>query len=533
MGPELALAVASIPPDPADPPDPQRPADSGRPAPGNRVLLVISAVIGVALLLPLVVLAIDARDAGWAEISSVLFRARSLTLLEHTVVLAVLVTALAAAIGTAAAWFTERTDLPGRRFWTVLIVLPVAMPDFVVGYAWHTLAPTMDPLTAATLVMTLSTYPLVYLPVAASLRRSDPALEETARGLGVSRTAVFFRVTFPLLRPALVGGALIVVLALLAEYGAFEILRFQTFTTEIFTEFQFNPNGAAALSIPLVLLGLVVLLAESRLPRGVPAARPSTRRASPVPLARSAPAVATGFGVLVALAVAVPVGTLLYWMARSQHSTLPAEATLGQATLSTIAYCAGGALVSVVLALPIAFLTARTGRRLARAIQRSTYTAQALPGVVIALCLVFFAIHFAFPLYESSTLLVIAYGIMCFPLALSCVTTSVAGLPQLLTDMGRSLGRSAPFVFARVTLPLIAPGVIAAFCLVFLTSTTELTATLVLAPLDVQTLTTQFWAFQSESSYGAAAPYGLVLVAISAIPGALLALWFDRGGRVA
>ena len=90
------------------------------------------------------------------------------------------------------------------------------------------------------------------------------------------------------------------------------------------------------------------------------------------------------------------------------------------------------------------------------------------------------------------------------------------------------LAGARPSVFARVTLPLIAPGLLAGFCLVFLTATTELTATLVLAPTGVHTLATQFWAYQSEAAYGAAAPYALVIIALAAVPGALLGLWFDR-----
>jgi iron(III) transport system permease protein len=502
-----------------------------RRARSNPVLLTLAGLIGIALLLPLASLAVDAKQAGWTEISAVLFRSRSLSLLTNTVVLAVLVTPLAAAIGTAAAWFTERTALPARRVWTVLLVLPVAMPDFVVGYAWHTIAPTMSPLWAATVVMTLSSYPLVYLPVAAALRRSDPALEETARSLGVGSVATFFRVVLPGIRTALFSGSLIVVLILISEFGAFEILRFQTFTTEVFTEFQFNPSAAAALSIPLVLLGLLILLGESFVPRTPVGALPSTRHASQVPLGRTAPLVTAALAALVGLAVAVPIGTLIYWMTSSQHSTLPAQATVAQATLSTVTYCAAGAAVAVVLALPIAFLSARRGRGLASAIERSTYVTLALPGVVIALSLVFFAVRFAYGIYETSGLLIAAYGLLTFPLALSCVKTSVRQSPAMLPAVARSLGRSAPYVFMRVTVPLIAPGVIAGFCLVFLTATTELTATLVLAPLGIQTLTTQFWAFQSEGAYGAAAPYALVIIALSMVPGALLAIWFDRVGQ--
>jgi iron(III) transport system permease protein len=150
---------------------------------------------------------------------------------------------------------------------------------------------------------------------------------------------------------------------------------------------------------------------------------------------------------------------------------------------------------------------------------------------VIALSLVFFTTRYAFGLYQTSLSLVIAYAIMHFPLALVCVNASVAQAPAQLADVGVSLGRHPLLVFFRVTLPLLAPGLLAGFCLVFLTAITELTATLILAPIGVQTLATQFWAFQSEVANGAAAPYALVIVAIAVLPGALLGLWFDHESR--
>jgi iron(III) transport system permease protein len=497
--------------------------------PGSRILLIVGALIALALVLPVLVLAVDARATGWHEIAGILFRRRSAELLVNTVSLAVIVTVGSAVVGTATAWLTERTNLVGRRAWTVLLVLPVAMPDFVVGYAWHTAAPTLNPLVASSIVMIFSSYPLVHLPVAAALRRADPALEDTARSLGVGSVATFLRVSLPLVVTALLSGSMLVMLAVISEYGAFEILRFQTFTTEIFTEFQFNPSGAAALSIPLVLIGLLVLFGESRVPRSPLTSRATAIRSSRLRLGRGMPVVSVLLGLLVALAVLFPIGALLYWIARSQSSTLPAQATVGQATATTAGYAAAGAALAVVVALPVAFLSARSTRRIPRLIDRSTYITQALPGVVIALCLVFFAVHFAYGMYETSGLLVIAYAILTFPLALSCLKTSVQQVPAVLPAIARSLGRGPVEVFFRVTLPLVAPGAVAGFCLVFLTITTELTATLVLAPLGVQTLATQFWAYQSESAYGAAAPYALVIVTLSLVPGGLLALWFDRG----
>lgn len=490
--------------------------------------MALSAVIALALLLPLALLALDARSAGWGEIRRVLFRERSLFLLRHTLVLSSLVMVLATLIGVATAWCTERSELPGRRVWTVLLVLPVALPDFVVGYAWHSIAPTMNGLAAATLVMTLGTYPLVYLPVTAALRRSDPAMEDTAHSLGKGPLHTFHRVTFPLIRTAILGGCVLVVMTVISEYGAFEILRYQTFTTEIFTEFQFDSQAAGALSVPLVLLGLLMLVIDGVLPRR-PASRTAPRQSRrPARWRWTIIPTCGALGGLVALGVGVPIGTLCYWMGQSQHTTLPATTTLASATWTTFTYSAWGATLAVIAALPVAMMTFRRSSGSRIALERATYVTQALPGVVIALSLVFFATRYAYGLYQTGVLLVVAYAILHYPLALVCVKTSVSQAPARLVDVGRSLGRGPTAVFFRVTLPLLIPGLVAGFCLVFLTAVTELTATLVLDPIDTQTLATQFWAYQSEVAYGAAAPYALVIVALAAVPGTLLGLWFDR-----
>ncbi|RNI20890.1 ABC transporter permease [Flexivirga caeni] len=492
----------------------------------------VGAVIALVTLSPLILLATDAQAAGWGEIHRVLFRSRSAMLLRHTVVLAVLVAVLSAAVGVAAAWATERTRLPLRWLWTVLLVLPLAMPDFVVGWAWHLIDPRINPLGGATLVMVLGTYPLVYLPVAAALRRSDPVLEDTAHGLGVGRLATFWRVSLPQLTPALFGGTVLVVLTVISEYGAFEILRYPTFTTEVFTEFQFEPEAAGALSMPLVLLGLLVLGADGLLSRRDGGMATGVRRPPEPPRWRPAavPAMLALLG-LAGLGVGVPVGTLVYWIRQSRATTLPPVATLGQATWSTLEYSAGGALLAVVLATPVALMTLRRHTRTRDVLERSTFVTQAVPGVVIALSLVYFATRFAYSVYQTSTLLVVAYALLFFPLALVCVRASCAQAPPELADVGVSLGRHPVTVFFRVTVPLIAPGLVAGFCLVFLTAITELTATLVLAPIGVETLATQFWAYQSEVANGAAAPYALVIVAMAVLPGTLLGLWFDRESR--
>jgi iron(III) transport system permease protein len=495
-------------------------------------LLIASGLIAAALLLPIVFLVLQAAQAGWHDVFRLIFRRLTRVLLVNTIELAALVSAASAVLGTAAAFLLERTQLPGRRAWTVLVVLPVAVPDFVVGYAWHSIAPAVQGLGGATLVMTLALYPLVYIPVAAALRRADHSEEVVARSLGLGSVETFFRVTLRQIRPALTGGCLVVCLALMAEYGAFEIVRFHTFTTTIFAELGIGDLAAASgLSIVLVLIGMTVLGGEAavstrgRISRaGGQAGHIRVRHR--LRGGRLVAALA-GMTALVGAAIGVPVGTLVYWMNASHASTLPG-ASLSGALVHTASYSAAAALVATASALPVALLAARFRSVASVTLERSTFLVQSLPGLVIALALVYFATHYAHRFYQTSSLLVVAYAILFFPLALICVRASVAQAPRRLEEVARSLGTRPAAVLWRVTLPLVAPGLAAGFCLVFLTAATELTATLLLVPTGAHTLATQFWAYQRDASYGAAAPYAAVLVALAAVPSYVLTRWFDR-----
>ena len=505
--------------------------------PGRRntpkALIVAGVVVAAALLLPIAFLLLQASDAGWHPVFKLLFRRLTRVLLVNTVELAAGVGLAAAVLGTGAAWLVERTNLPWRRFWSVLLVLPVAIPDFVVGYAWHSIAPSVQGLGGAILVMSLAVYPLVFLPVAAALRRADPTEEEVARSLGLGPVRTFFQVTLRQVRPALTGGCLVVFLALLAEYGAFEIVRFQTFTTTIFTELKVGRGLAvpSGLALVLVLIGLAVLAGEAgvstrgRLSRaaGQAAARPRRKR-----LTRGRSAAATGLvGALVGAGVGVPVGTLVYWMASSHSTTLPGASIWG-ALWSTASYSSLAAAIATVAALPVALLAVRFRSPASMVLERSTFLVQSTPGLVIALSLSYFALRYFPRIYQTGPLLVAAYAILFFPLALICVRASVAQAPRRLEEVARSLGQSPVKALIRVTLPLVAPGLAAGFCLVFLSAITELTATLLLVPYGVHTLATQFWTYETNTSYGAAAPYAVVMVALAALPACVLTLWFDR-----
>ncbi len=496
------------------------------------VLWGLSVAVAALLAVPLVYLVAEAASSGWSVTARLVFRSFTFELVWNTVRLSVAVTACCAVIGTATAWLIERTDLPARRLWAVLVVVPVAIPDFVVGFGWVSVAPAVHGFLGALLVMTLALYPLVYLPVAAAFRGADPGQEEVARSLGLGRMATFRRVTLDQARTALLGGCVLVSLALLAEYGAFEILRYQTLTTEIFFESQrsYDIPVASSLSLILVVLSLVVLGGDAaarnrgRITRSTRSARAGTLHR----LGRIAIPATLGLVVLVVLALGVPMGVIAYWLADPGTTTLPATTTLIGAALTTAGYAAGAGVLATILALPVALLAVRHPRRSTRALERSTFIVQAVPGLVIALALVYFSVRALRPFYESTPLLILGYGIMFFPLALVAVRTSVAQAPLAFEEVARSLGRRPPAVWWRIVLPLIGPGLAAAFSLVFLSTVTELTLTLVMIPTGVQTLATQFWAFSTNLSYGAAAPYAAVMIGIAVVPSSVLGRWFDR-----
>ena len=506
-----------------------------RPADRPVVLLAISSLVAALLALPLVFLLVEAHGAGASDVAHLIFRPLTWTLLWNTVRLTVVVTAACAVIGTGAAWCVERTDLPGRRVWAVLVVVPLAIPDFVVSFGWNSLWTWVQGFRGAVIVMTLAVYPLVYLPVAASLRGADPGQEEVARSLGSSRVRTFVRITLGQAKGAILGGCLLVALVLLAEYGAFEILGYQTFTTEIFSEFHsYSFTVSCALSLVLVLFSLVVLAGEGLL-RGrgrVARSGPMVQRISPpLQLGWTRWPVLALFAALVLLALGVPVASAVYWIVDGLPPALSggANVSLLDAAGHTAAYGGSAAAVATVMAFPVALLAIRHPGRMRRFLERSTYLVLGMPGVVIAFALSYFTERYAAGFgYGTSMLLVACYAIMFFPLALVGVKASLARAPVSLDEVARSLGQRRLAVLLRVTLRLAGPGLVAAFCLVFLSAVTELTATLLLIPTGTQTLATQFWAYESNLSYSQAAPFALVMIIVAAVPSYVLGRFFNR-----
>jgi iron(III) transport system permease protein len=177
-----------------------------------------------------------------------------------------------------------------------------------------------------------------------------------------------------------------------------------------------------------------------------------------------------------------------------------------------------GALVTTALAIPVGVIAARHRGRLPRLVEQATYAGHALPGIVVALAMVFLAVRYLPVIYQRTPLLIAAYAVLFLPAAMGAVRASVVQSPVVLEDVARSLGRGPVGVLRDVTLPLAAPGILAGAVLVFLTCMKELPATLLLRPTETQTLATELWTRTDVGQYAAAAPYAALLIALAAVP---------------
>jgi iron(III) transport system permease protein len=485
--------------------------------------LVLTLGVPTALIcLPLTYIALRSWQAGSAAILMDLIRQRTLTLLVNTLVIAVTVTAATVMIGIAAAWCIERSDLPGRSWWRVVVCLPLAIPAFVSSYSWSSIDAAFAGMAGAIVILTLSSYPLVFLPVASAFRQMDRRFEDVSRSLGRGSWTTFFGAVLPQARPAIGAGALLVLTHMLAEFGALSLLRVQTFTTAIFESYQlqFDSTSAAAQSAVLVILCLPVAYGEMRLRRGVRVARVgrgSSRPLRGIPLGRAKWAVLAALVVLTLLSLGVPLTTLAYWLAVGR-SLGEGSANIRSAIAGSLSLSLPGAIIVVVLAFPLVIGSVRYGGWFARLADRLPYVVHGLPGLVVALSLVFLSIHYARPLYQTAALLFVAYATLFLPLAQSALRASIELVPPRLEEMARSLGRTPLRAFLSITLPNILPGVGAALALMVLELMRELTATLMLAPTGVITLATEVWSHTNDGEFAAAAPFAALLVAVSAAP---------------
>ncbi|MBI4219138.1 MAG: iron ABC transporter permease [Chloroflexi bacterium] len=523
---------------------------AGTAHPRPPLLLSISAVIvAAAVCLPVAYLAVRTLGAG-DTVGDILFRARTLAIIVRTGLLVAIVTSGAVLLAVPIAWLTTRTDLPMRGFWAVAAALPLVIPSYVAGMLavvalgprgmlQHGLEklfgvqrlPDIYGLPGAVLVLVLLSYPYVYITVRSSLRRLDPSMEEASRSLGHSGLHTLRRVTIPLLRPAIAAGAILVALYTLSDFGAVSLLGYETFTWAIYLQYEttFDRTIASALSMVLVVFAVGLLILDSQTQakgRFHRTAAGAARVPGLVRLGRWRWVALSFIGTIFLLAVAAPIAILLFWIARGaalNGISFPVGAAWNSVRVSAVA-----AGVTTAAAFPVALLAVRFRGRLAAVVDRTSHLGFALPGIVVALSLVFFGIRFASPVYQSSALLVFAYGVLFLPAASGSIKASLMQVSPRVEEAARTLGRSQWRVVLEVTLPLVVPGLLAGAAMVFLLTMKELPATLILSPLGFHTLATQVWSAASEAFFAKAAVPAIMLVVVSGIPTAFLLLRDSR-----
>ena len=458
--------------------------------------------------------------------------------LWRTIQLAVLVSTTAAVLGTGLGWLTTRTNLPMRRVWRIVLVLPLVLPSFVGAAAFIAgLAPggiihdALDVvgidaprrfrgLGASWFVLSAFTYPYVMLPVMARMVGLRSSLEESGRLLGLSASATFLRITLPQLKPAILGGSLLVFLYTVSEFGAVQLLGYDTLTRVIYATRQTNRAlSFASASVVLILALGVVALERSQRGRVTP-----DERASPLPSRtiilgwRAIPALLACLFVA-GIGLIVPLLSLGTWARRGLADGRVSLSDLVDPAISTATVAVTAAVLAVIVVLPVAIGSIRRPHPTSRIASVFVIGGFAIPGLVIALALAVMTLNT--PLldrfYQTMGLLVLAYVIHFGSQALAATETAVGAVPTQLRDSAKLLEPNWFRRTWRVDLPLMRPGLAAAGGLVMLSTLKELPITLLLSPIGFSTLATEVWSSYEEGFYAATGLASLVLVAISAL----------------
>ena len=504
-------------------------------------LTLLAGAVAAVVLSPLVWVVASALEAsGWLDLVT---RPTTIQVFVNSALLVALVTGASILLGVPMAYLTVRSNLPGKRAFTVLLAMPLVIPSYIGAFAFVSAfgprgelrdllvpfgidqLPSIYGLFGATLVLTLYTYPYVYITTRASLKSMDGRLVDAARTLRHTRWEAFKRVTVPQIKPAVAAGSLLTALYTLSDFGTPAIMRFDAFTRVIFVEYNDVLGGgrdlAALLSLQLVAVTFVILAVESRV-RGSGVETDRTARGSTVRLGRWRWPATLFCTLVAALALLVPLAILGLWLVRGGGGIGAESLAFRPAyALNSVGVAAVAAVVAAACALPVAYLSTRSDAPLAWLIERATYVGYAVPGVVMGLALVFFGARYGGTLYKQGLillpLLIFAYVVRFLPQAVGSTRASFLSVSKTLPEAARTLGRTPTRAFRDVVLPLVAPGVLGGAALVFLTTMKELPATLLLRPPEFKTLVTYIWTAQQSGHYGLAAVPALVLLGVSGV----------------
>lgn len=516
---------------------------SGRTPP--RGLRLFGGGVAAVFAFPAIYLVWRNFDEG-ADPFGLLGSSRTLEPLGRTLRLAVAVALSAAIAGTGLAWLSVRTDMPGNRFWRVVLPIPLVFPTFLGAAAFiRTLSPggLMSGLSAdlgfnltrevsgfsgAWLVLTLFTYPYVYLPVAARLRQLPGSLEESARVLGDSPLTTFRRIVFPQIASSVLAGTVLVFLYTISDFGAVQLMRYDTLSRAIYTNQLARPAVALALSLTLLVLAVAVIVAERTLSSRMVSVT-TTRAQRPVvySLGRLRWAFAAAVAFVFSLAFVTPMATLVDWawdgLRRAADGgralTIDRDKVI-ESTWNTLQISVVASVVTVAAVLPIAFLVGRYRSKVGAASHVVVVSTFALPGILIALSLTYWVRRSATAndlLAGTMLLLVIGLVVRFGSLAMGSALDAVRSVPLGLRDAAATLGAGRLRRLRTIDLPIMGPGILAGLGLVLLSVMKELPITLLVAPRGFPTLTTRIFQSFQDAFVGETGIMAVVLVALSSL----------------
>lgn len=497
-------------------------------------------------MLPLAYLVLRALEVDINAIGPLIFRQRTWDLWRNTLALTGLVLVLTTLISVPLAWLVVRTELRWRKLITWLAVTPLAVPGYVMAYAllgiggyqglssrlFDVMIARPSGLGGAAVALTLYTFPYLFLNVRSALLGLDASLEESARSLGLRPFAIFRRVVLPQLLPALLAGWLVIALYVIGDFGAVALMRFETFSFAIYTQYTsaFNRGYAAWLALMLVALTLVLVMLELRLLGSRRYARVGSGSGRSVPRERLgvyAPLAYTFVALVLLAAIGLPVVTLVLWMV-----LVPPD--LGQLRLvletfvATARLAVPTALVATLFALPVALASTRARWFGGRLVERLVYLGYAIPPIALALAFVMFALRAAPGLYQTYALLMIAFVVSFMALAIGPIRSGLLQISPRLEESARALGRGRFVSFVSVTMPVIARNVLAAAALVLMVVMKELPMTYLLGPTGFRSLSVRTFGYTNEAMLPEAAPFAAAIVLFSSLFVGLLLAYEGR-----
>ncbi|MCG3758150.1 iron ABC transporter permease [Vibrio cincinnatiensis] len=498
-------------------------------------LLLSAGFISLLMLIPLCYLVLRASQAEYNQLIELVFRARNWQLLLNTLSLTGGVLLIGTLLALPLAWLVTRSNIAAKRGLTVLAIVPLAIPGYVMAYALLGIGGNMGALAhlfglrisnisgywGAVWALALYTYPYIFLNLRAALQGLDSSLEESAHSLGYSRFATFRFIMLPHLLPALLAGYIVVALYVLGDFGAVALMRYEAFSFAIFNQYSgaFDRIYAAWLSIMLLALAGSFLLVEYYLLKRKRLASVGSgiaRQAKPFILGHWALPAWLYIGTVFLLSIGLPLAMLSYWMI-----VIPPDYSLLMQVPFTFARsalaAAPAALLAAIMAIPLCYLATRYPSPLTRTMERSAYIGYALPPLTLALAMVFFALHSAFFLYQTLTLLIFTWSLATLALAMGPIRSALIQTRKNTEEAAQSLGYSSVACFFYVVLPRLRRGILASLALVFLFCMKELPITFLLAPTGYHTLAVTVFSRTSEGMMAEAAPFATAIVLFSSL----------------